>query len=83
MSYNNIGLSTPRGSGTSGFVTTNAASVRPRSQRDSKSSNSSKPSLDHEQQQRRHPAREIADHDARRQVEVECLQLQDQLEDQG
>ncbi|KAJ2847349.1 RNA-splicing factor [Coemansia brasiliensis] len=78
--YNGIGLSTPRGSGTSGHVVKNASSLGP-SKRDGLS--------------KRHDYRRdrdlkakpldkgIIDHERKRQVEVQCLELQDRLEDRG
>ncbi|KAJ2162287.1 RNA-splicing factor [Coemansia sp. RSA 552] len=78
--YNGIGLTTPRGSGTSGHVVKNASALRPglqnaHKQRERYSRDAvpkSKP-LD----------RGILDHERKRQVEVRCLELQDELEAQG
>ncbi|KAI5803195.1 putative Pre-mRNA-splicing factor CWC21, partial [Geopyxis carbonaria] len=74
----NVGLSTPRGSGTSGYVQRNMSFLRPRDDiappRD----------LDDLKRHRpRAPDQSILEHDRKRQVEVACLQLQDELEDAG
>ncbi|KAI9476837.1 RNA-splicing factor [Coemansia sp. RSA 989] len=78
--YNGIGLSTPRGSGTSGHVVKNVSSLRPgkrdglSKRRDySRGRDSKTKPLD----------KGIIDHERKRQVEVQCLELQDRLEDRG
>ena len=72
----NVGLSTPRGSGTSGYVQRNMSFLRPRDN----------PPRDPEQTlkyRQRAPDADILAHDRKREVEVQCLKLQDQLEDDG
>ena len=72
----NVGLSTPRGSGTSGYVQRNMSFLRPRDQQ--------APVRDLEQLQKyrqRAPDAEILAHDRKRAVEVKCLELQDELEE--
>ena len=72
----NVGLSTPRGSGTSGYVQRNMSFLRPRDN----------PPHDPEQTleyRQRSPDADILAHDRKREVEVQCLKLQDQLEDDG
>ncbi|KAI9837165.1 MAG: RNA-splicing factor [Thelocarpon superellum] len=74
----NVGLSTPRGSGTSGYVQRNLSNLRPRDNaapypRDFDS-------IKHRQRQ---PDRAILDHDRKREVEVKVFELQDKLEDEG
>ncbi|KAJ8101256.1 cwf21 domain-containing protein [Lipomyces tetrasporus] len=83
MSYNNIGLSTPRGSGTSGYITRNVSHIKPRGP-------PVQPGRDFEDGSelakdawRKEPAKEIAEHDLKRQIEVKCMELRDQLEDEG
>ncbi|KAJ1729860.1 RNA-splicing factor [Coemansia biformis] len=79
--YNGIGLTTPRGSGTSGHVVRNASALRPgqedgslRQQRD----------RDRDRAPRTRPVDQgIVEHNRRRQVEVKCAELQDELEAQG
>ncbi|KFY32450.1 hypothetical protein V493_00183 [Pseudogymnoascus sp. VKM F-4281 (FW-2241)] len=73
----NVGLTTPRGSGTSGYVQRNLAHLKPREQ--------FKPyptegDLKHRQRQ---PDKEILEHDRKRDVEVKVFELQDKLEDEG
>jgi uncharacterized protein YcgL (UPF0745 family) len=73
----NVGLSTPRGSGTSGYVQRNMSYLRPRDQ--------AGPIRDSEQLQKyrqRAPDAEILAHDRKREVEVKCLELQDKLEEE-
>jgi hypothetical protein len=75
----NVGLSTPRGSGTSGYVQRNMSYLRPRDQpspRDSDLANQQK-------YHQRVPDKEIIAHDRKREVEVKCLVLQDKLEEEG
>ncbi|KAJ2507903.1 RNA-splicing factor, partial [Coemansia sp. RSA 2052] len=72
------GLNTPRGSGTSGHVVRNMSALKPGQADRSRQQYSrdhipiTKP-LD----------KGILEHERRRQVEVKCLELQDELEDQG
>ena len=93
--YNGIGLSTPRGSGTNGYVQRNSANV-------------ARPHGDYAQQEAlkaRHDAarsgghfdpdnlpkslvarqanRELLEHQRKRIVEVKCAELEAQLEDDG
>ena len=79
--YNGIGLASVRGSGTNGYVTKNMAHVSRQRQADRKSQ-------DHfrEPPKLKAPAKansEILDHNRKREVEVKCLALQEQLEEQG
>lgn len=74
--YNGIGLTTPRGSGTSGHVQRNWALVRKKektTQKDDKKL----------EQIHKKPNQEILDHAKKRKVEVKCAELADILEDQG
>ena len=75
----NVGLSTPRGSGTSGYVQRNMSAIRPR--------DNAAPyhrGLDQIQKHRqRQPNQEILDHDRKRDVELKCFELRDKLEDDG
>lgn len=73
----NVGLSTPRGSGTSGYVQRSAAFLKPRD-----NAPNEKP-LDFQSAQRRAPDAAILDHDRRRQIEVKVFELRDKLEDEG
>ena len=72
----NVGLSTPRGSGTSGYVQRNLAHLRPRDQIKPYDSSLSS----HKQRQ---PDKSILEHDRKREVEVKVFELRDRLEDEG
>ncbi|KAJ3410903.1 RNA-splicing factor [Chytridiales sp. JEL 0842] len=84
--YNGIGLSTARGSGTNGYVQANKASLRP--------SFHNKPDYRAKDFQRaepgqgfsalgRQPNQEILLHEKKREVEIKCIELQDELEAKG
>ncbi|KAH7143951.1 cwf21 domain-containing protein [Dactylonectria macrodidyma] len=72
----NVGLSTPRGSGTSGYVQRNLAAMRPRDfgapyPKD----------LDSLRHKQRQPDKGILEHDRKREVEVKVFDLRDKLEE--
>ena len=74
----NVGLTTPRGSGTSGYVQKNRSLLRPRDKvapypKDWESA----------KHRPRQPDAEILEHEARREIEVKVLELRDKLEDEG
>lgn len=70
----NVGLNTPRGSGTSGYVQRNQSYLRPR--------DPIIPTDIHSQKhQPRRPDQEILKHDRLREIEVKVFDLQVQLED--
>ncbi|KAL8662155.1 MAG: hypothetical protein Q9202_004978 [Teloschistes flavicans] len=72
----NVGLSTPRGSGTSGYVQRNLSSLRPRD------TFAPYPTSELKHRQRQ-PNAEILEHDRLRQIEVQVFELRDKLEDEG
>ncbi|KAA8563628.1 hypothetical protein EYC84_011651 [Monilinia fructicola] len=74
----NVGLTTPRGSGTSGYVQRNLAHIKPRDQ--AKPYSTDIDSLRHRQRQ---PDKEILEHDRKREVEVKVFELRDKLEEEG
>lgn len=86
MSYNGIGLQTPRGSGTSGHVQKNLTGKRNEGLRHKREREA------HEQTLREVKARkkeirsgartEIIAHDQKRLIEVKCMELRDSLEDE-
>ncbi|KAF3925536.1 hypothetical protein ABW21_db0200905 [Orbilia brochopaga] len=76
----NVGLSTPRGSGTSGYVQRNLSHIRPR---DPNNVYNPKDHDKFQRHQQRQPDKEILEHDRKRNVEVKCLELRDKLEDEG
>lgn len=75
----NVGLSTPRGSGTSGYVQRNLAHFRPRDNgpygRDK--------DFDSMRHTQRKPDQGILEHDRKREVEVKVFELRDKLEEEG
>ncbi|KAI0166613.1 cwf21-domain-containing protein [Xylariaceae sp. FL1272] len=76
----NVGLSTPRGSGTSGYVQRNLAHMKPRDRDRAAPYNRD---LDHLKHRQRMPDKGILEHDRKREVEVKVFELRDQLEDEG
>ncbi|KAL7273185.1 RNA-splicing factor [Rhizina undulata] len=70
----NVGLSTPRGSGTSGYVQRNLSHLKPRYD--------IAPYHGKDERQRIKPNQEILDHDRKREVEVKCFELRDKLEEE-
>lgn len=79
----NVGLSTPRGSGTSGYVQRNLAHIRPRDSGAPYPPPSSSRDSDLPRHKQRQPDRGILEHDRKRAVEVKVLELRDELEDAG
>jgi hypothetical protein len=74
----NVGLSTPRGSGTSGYVQKNRSLLKPRDKAAPYPQDWE--SAKHRQRQ---PDPEILEHDRKREIEVKVLELRDKLEDEG
>ncbi|KOS19681.1 Pre-mRNA-splicing factor CWC21 [Escovopsis weberi] len=73
----NVGLSTPRGSGTSGYVQRNLAQLR---HRDYGAPYPKDPdTLRHKQRQ---PDKAILEHDRKREIEVKVFDLRDKLEEE-
>ena len=86
--YNGIGLTTPRGSGTSGHVIKNLSYVRPeffRNKVDSNSgrNNSNFVSTRDASTNSSTGSREILDHSKKRATEAEIFELQEQMLEQG
>jgi hypothetical protein len=73
----NVGLSTPRGSGTSGYVQKNLAHIKPRDYGAPYPKD-----LDSLRHRQRQPDKGILEHDRKRQVEVKVFELRDQLEEE-
>ncbi|KAF2770782.1 cwf21-domain-containing protein [Teratosphaeria nubilosa] len=74
----NVGLSTPRGSGTSGYVQRNLSHLKPR--------DTTQPypkDCDLHKHKHRQPDQEILEHDRKREIEVKVFELRDRLEDEG
>ncbi|KAJ3150021.1 RNA-splicing factor [Geranomyces variabilis] len=76
MSYNGIGLSTARGSGTNGYVQRNLSTLRPRERTRDQPIDDRPPPM-------RKANKEILDHAKKRQIELQCAVLQDDLEARG
>ncbi|KAL6544217.1 hypothetical protein OROGR_010714 [Orobanche gracilis] len=80
--YNGIGLQTPRGSGTNGYIQSNKFFVKPRTNKvanDSKGFESGQGTAG----VTRKPNKEILEHDRKRQIQIKLLVLEDKLIDQG
>jgi hypothetical protein len=75
----NVGLSTPRGSGTSGYIQANRSHLRPR-ERD----RAAPYSMDeYEKHKQRKPDKDILEHERKRKIEVKVFELRDKLEEEG
>lgn len=75
----NVGLPTPRGSGTSGYVQRNLAYMKPRD-RAAPYPPRDPDSLRHKPRQ---PDKGLLEHDRKREVEVKVFELRDKLEEEG
>lgn len=73
----NVGLSTPRGSGTSGYVQRNLAHIKPRDMGAPYPKD-----LDSLRHRQRQPDKGILEHDRKREVEVKVFELRDKLEEE-
>lgn len=76
----NVGLSTPRGSGTSGYVQRNLSALKPRDT----GFGAPYPPTDRDRAlpRQRQPDKEILNHDRKREIEVKVFDLRDKLEDE-
>ena len=77
--YNGIGLLTPRGSGTSGYVTNNKFNLR-------RNPNQGPPrfdSLSSEGPKQKKANQDILEHNRKREIEAKIFALTDSLEEQG
>ena len=74
----NVGLTTPRGSGTSGYVQKNRSLLRPRDKVAPYPKD-----YDHAKHRPRQPDAEILEHEAKRDIEVKVFELRDKLEEEG
>lgn len=75
----NVGLSTPRGSGTSGYVQRNLSALKPRQTQGAPYSKDP----DQWQHKQRQPDKEILEHKRKREVELKVFELRDKLEEEG
>ncbi|KAH9938458.1 uncharacterized protein B0H18DRAFT_15978 [Fomitopsis serialis] len=76
--YNGIGLTTPRGSGTNGYVVRNLSTLRVHQTAADRAS-----AWDIAPPKHREPDAAILEHEKKRKVEVKCLELQLELEEKG
>ncbi|KAH9832786.1 Pre-mRNA-splicing factor CWC21 [Teratosphaeria destructans] len=76
----NVGLSTPRGSGTSGYVQRNLSHLKPRDTTQPYPKDLDLHKLKHKHRQ---PDKDILEHDRKRDIEVKVFELRDRLEDEG
>ena len=81
--YNGIGVSTVRGTGTNGYVTRNLSHVKTDKKDNKPFSYDSNVLGGYESSLVKKPNKEILEHDRKRQVEVKCLELQEDLEGEG
>lgn len=85
MSHNGIGLQTPRGSGTSGYVQKSLAGNRSEGHRRKRErefeEEKRKQAKLRIEEARKNAGAEIVAHDRKRLIELKCLQLRDELED--
>lgn len=79
--YNGIGLQTPRGSGTNGYVQRNLAFVKSKKDRVDYKDEEELKKL--EQSMNKQPNQEILDHERKRKVELKCMEMQELMEEQG
>ncbi|KAK9097650.1 hypothetical protein Syun_024695 [Stephania yunnanensis] len=83
--YNGIGLQTPRGSGTNGYIQTNKFFVKPKSGATGRLE-TTKSSYQEDQGTagvNNKPNKDILEHDRKRQIQLNLLILQDKLTEQG
>lgn len=79
--YNGIGLSTPRGSGTNGYVQRNFAFINTM-----KEQNPYKTDADIKRADAVHfkePNKEILAHERKRKIEVKCFEMEEMMGEQG
>ena len=84
--YNGIGLQTPRGSGTNGYIQSNKFFVKPRSTNNNTAASAAARVDDDATTATgglKKANKEILEHDRKRQIELKLLILQETLVDQG
>lgn len=79
--YNGIGLTTARGSGTNGFVQRNLAFVHQTKEKVKYKTEEEIQKWD--QISHKKPNQEILDHERKRKIELKCLELREELEEDG
>ena len=81
--YNGIGLQTPRGSGTNGYIQTNKFFVKPKSGKVAYDSGKGFEGDQGTAGVTKKPNRDILEHDRKRQIQLKLVVLEDKLVDQG
>ena len=81
--YNGIGLQTPRGSGTNGYIQSNKFFVRPKSGKVAYDSGRGFEDDQGTAGVTKKPNKEILEHDRKRQIQLKLVVLEDKLIDQG
>lgn len=76
----NVGLSTPRGSGTSGYVQRNLSHLKPR---DNAAPYPKPGAVEDLKLRQRQPDKGIIEHERKREIEVKVFELRDRLEEEG
>ncbi|KAG8147143.1 hypothetical protein E2320_022519, partial [Naja naja] len=79
--YNGIGLHTPRGSGTNGYVQQNLSAARHKKDQADYKSEEELRKL--ESSLIKKPNQDILDHERKRKIELKCLELAELMEEQG
>jgi hypothetical protein len=79
----NVGLSTPRGSGTSGYVQRNSALLKTRDNNSGSGSYAQRDAVEDFKLRQRQPDAGIIEHERKREVEVRVFELRDRLEEEG
>ena len=83
MSYNGVGLTTARGSGTNGFVQRNFALVKHRREDNTEIYRSKDEQLKLDLALSRRPNEDILEHERKRGIELKCVEMRDRMEAQG
>lgn len=92
MSYNGIGLSSAKGSSTSGFIQRNVADAKSQRNKESQGKHYYKRQLDQKRQAKIEKIkrssglpvdREILDHESRREAEIEVMKYRDRVEEEN
>lgn len=81
--YNGIGLQTPRGSGTNGYIQTNKFFVKPKTNKVLVDGGKGFESGQGTAGVTRKANKDILEHDRKRQIQLKLLVLEDKLTDQG
>lgn len=79
--YNGIGLTTPRGTGTNGFVQRNFAFVKKHKENVNYATEEDLRKL--EKNAHKTPSQDILEHERKRGIEVKLLEYRDEMEEQG